>query len=81
MTDGNNEKVTLAVLGNKLDNLTQKVEGGFHRVEKKVTDHEQRIRRVEDKAASNEQKLGVYAMAQGTFTAVAAMLAGWFGSK
>lgn len=81
MTDADNEKVTLAILGVKIDNLNENLSDGFERIESRLSDHETRLRSVEDKAKSNEQRLGMAATGQAIFTTIAAVLAGWFGSR
>jgi len=92
MVDGpeGNNRVTLAVIGEKLDTLLKRLE----ELCRDIADHEtriralernealeKRIREVEDRSKINEQRIGLFAGLQATFTAIAATVAGWLGTR
>lgn len=73
--------VTLDVLAQKIDNLTENVNRGFGDIKADIKDHEDRIRAIDKRSLENEQRLGVFSAAQAAFTVLAAAVAGWFGSR
>ena len=72
------EEVTLAVLGEKMDNLTGRVEEQILLVRIGHKDHEDRIRSVEDEVADQghrvRQLTGIFGALQGALIAVIAWL-------
>jgi len=75
-TDSNG-RVTLAVLSTKLDNVIKLLED----YNKDADDRELRLRKLEEKVGRYEERQGVIAGLQAVFTTIAALIAGWFGSR
>jgi hypothetical protein len=81
MPDTDNGRVTLAVINSQLEHLTQLLEKHIEDDAKCRDDHETRIRSLEKRTTQIEGKQTAIAAGQSVFTAVAALLAGWFGSR
>ena len=87
--DTPNGRVTLAVLGEKMDNFESLLQS--IRVEVKVgaDDREMRLRclenirfpSIENRVGRVEERQGAFAVGQGIFTTIAAVIAGWVGSR
>lgn len=88
MPDSDNGRVTLAILSTKLDNLLDKIEE-YHRdaeenaasIRVDAKEREARLRCLENQVNRIEERQGTMAKMQAAFTAVAAIIAGWFGAR
>ena len=82
MPDENgNGRVTMALLGQKLDTLSEDLQEWREEVRRCTQDHEARLRALERQVVQNSQRLGTWAGIQATFTAIAATVAGWLGTR
>jgi len=76
-SDDGNGRVTLAVLSTKLDHIIKRLDDFDDGAEGR----EIRIRTLEQKMIHIEERTGIAAALQAAFTAVAATLAGWIGTR
>ena len=96
MPDTSDGRITLAVIQADIRHLTTLLEGHIRDDNERRTDHETRIRRIENNALPEvrqqmnviedrvirvEERQGILATGQAVFTAVAAAIAGWLGVR
>ena len=96
MPDTSDGRITLAVIQADIRHLTTLLEGHIRDDNERRTDHETRIRRiennalpevrdrincVEDRVIRVEERQGVLATGQTIFTVIAATIAGWLGVR
>lgn len=89
MPDTDNGRVTLAVIQNDILHLTNLLEDHIASDNKRADDREERLRcleqvripAIENRVSRVEEKQGALAVGQGIFTTIAAVIAGWFGSR
>lgn len=92
MTDGaadnGNSKVTLAVLGERMDNLKASVDalrmefkGYCDNSQREIDNLEQRLRTNENDIARQGEKLTILSSLNAAWTAIAAAIAGVFGAR
>jgi len=81
MPDTENGRVTLAVLGEKLDHIEALLSAHIDDDRAWHQDHEKRIRHLETRIVTVEQKQKGIAVGQSIFTAVAATIAGFLGAQ
>lgn len=96
MPDTPEGRITLAVIQADIRHLTALLEGHIRDDNDRRTDHETRIRRIENNALPEvrqqinviedrvirvEERQGVLATGQGIFTIIAATIAGWLGVR
>ena len=86
--DSENGRVTLAVLGAKLDSLSDKLDGLLEKqdlVDRVVHEHSVQIasqcQRLDGRIDRVDDKLKGWQAGQGIFTAIAAAIAGWLGTR
>jgi len=72
-----NGKVTLAVLGTKLDNILEQLK----EYNKDAEDREARIRVLERQVGRLEERQGIIAGLQATYATIAAVIAGFLGTR
>lgn len=72
-----NGKVTLAVLAAKLDYITEKLDD----FNEGACDREKRLRTVEGQVGRLEERQGVIAGLQAAYTTIAAVIAGFLGTR
>ena len=77
MPDTQNGLITLAVLSTKLDNVLLKLD----EYGKDQSDHEGRIRTLERQATRLEERQSVIAGLQAAYTTIAAVVAGFLGTR
>lgn len=81
MTDDNSQKITLAVLGNKLDNIQGLLQTHIDDDHERYKDHENRIRYTEQELVRLDQRLthttGILAALQVVFVGIGT----WLGLK
>ena len=75
--DSGNGKVTLAVLGVKLDAVIEKLD---HVEDCYARDHD-KLTALEGKVQRNAERIGVWQAGQATFTAVVGAIASWIGTR
>ena len=81
MTDPNNGKVTLAVIGEKMDNVEQLLREHLKDCKVTVKNYDVRIRSNELKMASLDQRIGVTTGILGTLQILGMGIATWLGLK
>ena len=81
MPDSPDGQITLAVLGEKMDNMYQMLEKHIAADEKAREDHEKRLRILERNSAKMEQRLNVQTGILGTLTVVGSSIAAWLGVR
>ena len=77
MADDNNGRVTMAVLGEKLDNLNDKVTTALEDAKLERKEREclgTRVTRL-------EERLGIWGMAQAAYSTITAIIAGFVGAR
>ena len=77
MPDTDDGRVTLAVLSNKLDNILEQLKTYSRDAE----DHEARIRCLEKQMNRVEERQGIMAALQTIYTTIAAVIAGFLGTR
>jgi hypothetical protein len=77
MPDVENGRVTLAVLSTKLDNVSAQLADMITLFRQHCTDNETDS----DRITRLEGRVNAWAAFQGTFTAIAATIAGWLGTR
>ena len=76
-SDGNGQKVTVAVLGNKMDTLTATVSKAMNGAE----EDRRAIVALATRVTRIEERMGIWAAVQAAYATVAAALAGFLGSR
>jgi len=71
----------LAVLSEKMDNMSTMLEKKIQADEKKMDDYEARIRILENRSIKHEQRLNVQTGILGTLTVIGSSLAAYLGVK
>lgn len=84
-TDDGNGRVTLAILSTKLDHIREMLEDQMAEAHDRETRirciENERLPKLDNRIGRVEDAQGRIAAAQTVFTTVAAVIAGWFGSK
>lgn len=73
--DDDNGKVTLALIGAKLDTLLERIE----RLCETMEDHDQRIRSLEQSSVRQEERLSLFAGGLAFLQLVSSSIAAWIG--
>ena len=81
MEDPGNGRVTLAVIQRDIQHLSQLLEDHIDICTAGANDREHRLRIMEDHVGRLEERQGVIAAAQVSFTTIASLIAGWFGAR
>ena len=77
MADDNNGRVTMAVLGEKLDNLDGKVTAALEDAKKERTEREN----IGTRVTRLEERMGIWGMAQAAYSTITAIIAGFVGAR
>ena len=75
------DAITLAVLGEKLDALTSKIDERDDRFNESLVDHEQRLRCNENNITKLQQGQGVWGGALAVLSLVGSSIAAWLGGR